>query len=109
MRIAGAPLPRSLRQWLLIALLLACVPLAVGYAELAFTLPSPVGRIVLRSLPVLPLAVWTLWLDRDRPLQGASAWRRHGGRTLSLLGIMALAVGLLGFFLNWLYDPDRVL
>jgi hypothetical protein len=112
-RIARAPRgsldPSTRPRWLGVALLVAALPLLAGYVELAFTLPSPAGRIALRSLPVLPLAVWTLWFDRDRPLKAAPPWRKHGGRLLSLLAIMALAVLLLGLFLNWLYDPDRVL
>ena len=101
--------PRERPRWLGIALLAAALPVAVVYVDLALTFPNPAARIALRTLPVLPLAIWTLWLDRDRPFEASPRWRKHGGRLLSLLAIMALAVALLGLFLNWLYDPARVL
>jgi hypothetical protein len=101
--------PGARHRWLWGALLVALLPLAAGYVELAFTLPSPLGRIALRSLPALPLAVWTLWFDHQRPLETAPTLLKQGGRLLGLLAIMALAVGLLGLGLNWLYDPARVL
>jgi hypothetical protein len=97
------------RTWVTAALVIVGVPLAVVYLDLAFTFPNPAARIGLRVLPVLPLAVWTLWFDRQRPFETAPPALRLGGRLLSLLGIMALALALLGLTLNWVYDPARVL
>jgi hypothetical protein len=62
---------------------------------------------VLRSLPVLPVAIWTLWFDSSRPLERQPATIRLTGRIALLLVVMALAVGLLGIGLNWVYDPKR--
>jgi len=62
---------------------------------------------VLRSLPVLPVAVWTLWFDRSRPLESQAPAIRRAGRVALLLVVMAFAVALLGIGLNWLYDPGR--
>jgi hypothetical protein len=64
-------------------------------------------RIVLRSLPVLPVATWTLWFDRSRPLESQAPAIRLAGRVALLLLVMAFAVALLGIGLNWLYDPSR--
>jgi uncharacterized iron-regulated membrane protein len=64
-------------------------------------------RIVLRSLPVLPLAIWTLWFDRSRPFERWAPAIRRAGRVALLLVVMAFAVALLGLGLNWLYDPGR--
>jgi hypothetical protein len=75
----------------------------------AFTAPSPLLRIVLRSLPVLPLAIWTLWFDRSRPFERQSFAIRLSGRLALLVVVMAFATALLGFGLNWLYDPSRVI
>lgn len=110
LRSAPSRFERALwrRPWLTGALLVAGAPLAGLYVYLSFTHPNPGARILLRTLPVLPFVVWTLWFDATRPFQGARPGRR-AARLLSLLGTMALAVGLLGFALNWLYDPSRVL
>jgi hypothetical protein len=64
---------------------------------------------VLRSLPVLPIAIWTLWFDSSRPLQRQPPAVRCSARLALLLAVMALAVALLGLGLNWLYDPSRVI
>jgi hypothetical protein len=66
-------------------------------------------RIVLRSLPVLPVAIWTLWFDRSRPFEGRTPALQLVARLTLLLVVMAFAVALLGIGLNWLYDPDRVI
>ena len=84
------------------------MPVAFLYVSLSFTDPHPWTRILLRSLPILPLAVWTLWFDRQRPFQRMAAPVRAAARIATLLGIMALTVVLLGIALNWLYDPARV-
>jgi hypothetical protein len=62
---------------------------------------------VLRSLPVLPVAIWTLWFDRSRPFERHAPAIRWAGRAALLLVVMAFAVALLGIGLNWLYDPGR--
>jgi hypothetical protein len=75
----------------------------------AFTAPNPLLRVVLRSSPVLPVAIWTLWFDRSRPFERRSPAIRLTGRLGLLVLVMAFAVALLGFGLNWLYDPNRVI
>jgi hypothetical protein len=97
---------RSPRFLLLVAIL---IPVAGLYAIEAFTAPSPILRIVLRSSPVLPVAIWTLWFDRSRPFAARPPAIRLGGRLALLVLIMAFAVALLGIGLNWLYDPNRVI
>jgi hypothetical protein len=66
-------------------------------------------RIGLRSLPVLPVAIWTLWFENSRPLEREGPVIRTAGRILLLVLVMAFAVAILGIGLNWLYDPDRVI
>ena len=83
-------------------------PVAGLYVIDSFIFPDPVVRIILRTAPVLPAAIWTLWFDRSRPLQSWPAALRFGVRALLLLAIMVFAVALLGLFINWLYDPSRV-
>jgi hypothetical protein len=97
---------RSPRFLLLVAIL---VPIAGVYVIEAFIAPSPLLRIVLRSLPVLPVAIWTLWVDRSRPFQRRPAAIRLSGRLVLLLLVMAFAVAILGIGLNWLYDPNRLI
>jgi hypothetical protein len=65
-------------------------------------------RIVLRCAPFLPLAVWTVWLDPKRPLEGTAPPIRRVGRFALLLLVMGFVVLVLGLGLNWLYDPSRV-
>ena len=88
-------------------LLVVLIPVAGFYVIEAFIAPSPLLRIVLRSLPVLPVAIWTLWFDRSRPFERQEPAIRHGGRVALLLVVMTFAVALLGIGLNWLYDPGR--
>jgi hypothetical protein len=92
---------------LLIAVVVVLITLAGFYVIEAFIAPSPLLRIVLRSLPVLPVAIWTLWFDRSRPLERQAPAIRWVGRVSLLLLVMAFAVALLGIGLNWLYDPHR--
>jgi hypothetical protein len=75
----------------------------------AFVAPHPLLRIVLRSFPVLPVAIWTLWFDRSRPFKRRRPGIRLAGRVALLLVVMAFAIALLGLGLNWLYDPNRVI
>ncbi len=84
-------------------------PVAAVYVFESFLNPNPILRIVLRTLPVLPAAIWTLWFDRSRPLEGASDTVRLAGRIALLVIIMAFAIALLGFGINWLYDPNRII
>jgi hypothetical protein len=86
----------------------ALIPLAAVYVIVAFTASDPLLRIVLRCLPVLPAAVWTLWLDPSRPLDDRPPAIRLAVRLALLLLLMALTIVLLGVGLNWLYDPRRV-
>jgi hypothetical protein len=88
-----------------LAVLLA---VAAVYIVIAFTAPNALLRIVLRCLPLLPVAVWTIWFDRARPLEHQPAVIRAGGRFALLLIVMGFAVVLLGLALNWLYDPSRI-
>jgi hypothetical protein len=62
---------------------------------------------VLRSLPVFPVAVWTLWFDRSRPFERLAPPIRRICRVGLLLVVMGFAVAVLGIGLNWLYDPRR--
>lgn len=97
---------RDPRFALVVAIL---IPIAAVYVIEAFTAPSPLLRIVLRSLPVLPVAIWTLWLDRSRPFERRPPAIRLTGRLALLLLVMVFAVAILGIGLNWLYDPNRVI
>jgi hypothetical protein len=94
---------------LLVATAVILIPFSAFYVVEAFVAPSPLIRIVLRSLPVLPLAVWTLWYDKSRPFQRQQPVVRTAIRILLLLLVMAMAVTILGVGLNWLYDPNRVI
>ena len=111
---AGSSKPTSKRTELIrdpraLVLLAILIPLAAIYVIAAFTAPGPILRIVLRTSPVLPVAVWTLWFDRSRPFEGRPPAIRLSGRLVLLVLIMAFAVAILGIGLNWLYDPRRVL
>jgi drug/metabolite transporter (DMT)-like permease len=89
---------------LLVAIVVVLVPLAGFYIIEAFIAANPLVRILLRSLPVLPLAIWTLWYERSRPFQRRPPPIRTAGRLLLLLVAMAFAVAVLGFGLNWVYN-----
>ena len=91
------------------ALAIATIALAGVYVIEAFTASNPLLRIGLRSLPVLPVAIWTLWYEKSRPFQRQSLTVRVAGRVVLLALVMAFAVAILGIGLNWLYDPHRVL
>jgi hypothetical protein len=111
---AGSSTPTSkrterLRDPRLFVLVAILIPVAGVYVIEAFTAPSPLLRIVLRSLPVLPVAIWTLWFDRSRPFEPRPPAIRLSARLALLVLVMAFAVALLGFGLNWLYDPSRVI
>jgi hypothetical protein len=75
----------------------------------AFIAPAPSIRVALRTMPILPIAVWTLWFDGSRPFQRRPPAIRTIGRIALLLVVMAFAFVVLGLGLNWLYDPTRVL
>jgi hypothetical protein len=94
---------------LLFAVGVILIALAGFYVIAAFVAPHPLLRIVLRSFPVLPVAIWTLWFDRSRPFKRRRPGIRLAGRVALLLVVMAFAVALLGIGLNWLYDPNRVI
>ena len=94
---------------LLLALVVVLIPLAGFYVIEAFIAPNQLVRIVLRSFPVLPLAIWTLWYERSRPFERQRPAIRVAGRILLLVLVMAFAVAVLGIGINWLYDPNRVI
>jgi len=93
----------------LVAVGVVLIALAGLYVVEAFAAPNPLVRIVLRTLPVLPVAVWTLWFDRSRPFERRAPAIRLTGRLGLLALVMAFAIAILGFALNWLYDPNRVI
>lgn len=90
-------------------IIVLATPVAAFYVFESFLNPNPVVRIVLRTLPVLPAAMWTLWFDRSRPLERWPAPTRSAARLLLLLVIMIFAIAVLGLGINWLYDPNRIL
>jgi drug/metabolite transporter (DMT)-like permease len=94
---------------LLIAIVVILIPVAGFYVIEAFVAPNPFVRIALRSLPVLPLAIWTLWFDRSRPFARQPPAIQLAGRVALLLIAMTFAVALLGLALDRLYNPDRVI
>lgn len=94
---------------LLLAVAFVLIALAGLYVIEAFIAPNPLVRIGLRSLPVLPVAIWTLWFEKSRPLKRQGKVIRVMGRILLLVLVMAFAVAILGVGLNWLYDPTRVI
>jgi hypothetical protein len=94
---------------LLIAIAVILIPIAGFYVIEAFIAPSPLVRIVLRSLPVLPVAIWTLWYEKSRPFERRRPMIRVVSRILLLVLVMAFAIAVLGIGLNWLYDPNRVI
>ena len=89
----------------LIGLLAPAVLLSGFWGYQAFVNPNPAIRILLRALPVLPPAIWVLYFDRSRPLERASRPARTTGRAALLAGTMAFALLVLGFGLDWLYEP----
>jgi len=91
------------------ALAIGAITLAAVYVIAAFVVPNPLIRIVLRTLPVLPVAVWTLWFDRSSPFGRQRRAIRIAGRLALLILVMGFAFALLGIGLNWLYDPARVI
>src|SRR5213080_91384 len=94
---------------LLVAIVVVLIPIAGFYVIEAFLAPNPLLRIELRSLPVLPVAIWTLWFEKSRPLERRRLVIRVVGRIVLLVLVMAFAVAILGIGLNWLYDPNRVI
>jgi hypothetical protein len=81
---------------------------AAWYVYQSFVFPDPGLRILLRTIPVLPLAAWTIFFDRERPLRKVSGLAGVAGRVLLLAAMMAFAAAVLGLGLNWVYDPNRV-
>jgi hypothetical protein len=111
---AGSSTPTSkpterLRDRRVLLLLAILIPVAGVYVIEAFTAPIPLLRIALRSAPVLPVAIWTLWFDRSRPFERRPPAVRLTGRLALLVLVMLFAVAVLGIALNWLYDPSRVI
>jgi len=91
------------------AVAVSAIVLAAFYVIEAFTAPDPRLRIVLRCLPVLPVAVWILWFDPSRPFERRRPLVRQAARLALLVLAIAFAVTVLGIGLNWIYDPNRVI
>jgi len=87
---------------------LPLAPVAAAYVYLAFFFPQPEVRIVLRSAPVVPFAIWAVFLDPRRPLRTAPPARRLVGQAVLLVATLVFAVLVLGLGLNWIFDPARV-
>jgi hypothetical protein len=87
---------------------LPLAPVAAAYVYLAFFFPQPEVRIVLRSAPVVPFAIWAVFLDPRRPLRTAPAALRLVGQAVLLVATLLFAVLVLGLGLNWVFDPARV-
>jgi hypothetical protein len=84
-------------------LALAGVVTSAVYVYASFFSASPAVRLSLRTLPVAPAAVWTLWFDRSRPFERWPPRLRMAARVGVLVAVMALALAVLGFFLDLLY------
>src|SRR2546428_5150704 len=94
---------------LLLAVVVFFVAVAGLYVIEAFVAPNPLVRIVLRTLPVLLLGIWTLWYEKSRPFERQRPMIRIAIRILLLVLVMAFAIAVLGIGLNWLDDPNRVI
>jgi hypothetical protein len=92
------------QRWYLFPL----VPLAAAYVYAAFLFPQPDVRIALRTVPVVPFAIWAVYVDPRRPLRTAPPARRLVGQALLLVATVLFAVLVLGLGLNWIFDPTRV-
>jgi len=99
-RGSSTPTSRPTKSAVRLVLAAVLLPIATAYVIAAFIAPNPMVRIVLRSLPVLPLGIWTLWYEPSRPFERQPPMIRVAGRIL---------VAVLGIGLNWLYDPERVI
>jgi len=93
-----------MQRWYLLPLAL----LAAAYLYLAFFFPQPDVRIALRTVPVLPFAIWAVYVDPRRPLRTAPPARRLVGQAVLLVATVLFAVLVLGLGLNWIFDPARV-
>src|SRR3984893_12059936 len=78
-----------------LAVVLILIAVAGFYVIQAFFAPSPVVRIVLRTIPVLPVAIWALWYEKSRPFERQRPLIRTTGRILLLLLAMAFAAAVL--------------
>jgi hypothetical protein len=95
----------KLRQrWFVLPLALA----AAAFVYMAFVFPQPDVRIVLRTAPVVPFAIWAVYLDPRRSLRTAPPARRLVGQAVLLVVTVLFAVLVLGLGLNWVFDPARV-
>lgn len=92
------------RPWILV--LLAVI--GAGYVYVAFVFPHPGVRILLRTAPVLPFAIWAIFFDPRRPFRTAPPGRRLIGQTVLLVATLVFAVLVLGLGLNWVFDPRRI-
>ncbi len=88
-------------------LLVPAAPILAGYLYQTLVNSNPAIRIGLRTLPILPLALWVIFFDGSRPLRQASFPLRAAGRMVNLAGSMAFAFLVLGLGLNWRFEPKR--
>jgi hypothetical protein len=95
---------KASRRWYLLPI----APMAAAYIYLAFFFPQPDVRIALRTVPVVPFAIWAIYLDPRRPLRTAPAALRLVGQAVLLVATLLFAVLVLGLGLNWIFDPRRV-
>lgn len=82
---------------------LAGAVIAGVYVYASFFSAIPALRLSLRTLPVAPAAVWTLWFDGSRPFERWPPRLRMATRVGVLVAVMALALVVLGFFLDLVY------
>ena len=75
----------------------------------SFFFTDPGLRILLRTIPVLPFATWTIFFDAKRPLRKVSGVVGVCSRVLLVAATMAFAALVLGLALNWVYDPNHVM
>src|SRR5438067_13597004 len=80
---------------LVVAIVVVLIPIAGFYVIEAFLAPNPLLRIELRSLAVLPVAIWTLWFEKSRALEGRRLMIRVVGGLVLFVMVMAFAVGIL--------------
>src|SRR5438445_12504028 len=85
---------------LLIAVGVILIAIAGFYVIEAFVAPNPLLRIVLRSVPVLRVAIWTLCYDKPPPFQRAQPMSRVAGLILLLAPVLPFALLLRGVVLK---------
>ncbi len=82
--------------------------MAAAYVYVAFFYPEPDVRIVLRTLPVVPFAIWAVYFDPRRPLRTVPLAARLVGQAVLLVATVLFAALVLGLGLNWIFDPRHI-